>query len=87
MTFQSQPSNPGSKFRYPPKKGFAYASRQLSICQLDKFTSTYEKFLFSISVEQNKLSIDYDFLGYDKRKGKERKGTLFKCLVDLALEH
>ena len=34
---------------------FVYASPQISICQLDKFTSTYEKFLFSISAKQNKL--------------------------------
>ena len=27
------------------------------------------------------------FLGTAMQKGKERKGTLFKCLVDLALEH
>ena len=32
---------------------FVYASQQLSICQPEKFTSTCEKFTFSVSAKQN----------------------------------
>ena len=35
---------------------------------------------------KGKKSGCFRFAGWE-RKGKERKGTLFKCLVDLALEH